>query len=130
MQKIAGSFLPIGETIRLHINVVLGQKYKAMAYQAFLPDFNISFSYSDKLHFYSLLNAFVLNALSEMSLREEHSLLFDYESFEQYKIKVDASALSLSYCLLARFMPYESFPGKAFKFLGNVLRFKKNRMVF
>jgi ATP-dependent Clp protease ATP-binding subunit ClpC len=79
MQKIAGSFLPIGESIRLPINVVLGQKYKAMAYQAFLPDFNISFSYFDKRHFYSLLNAFVLNALSEMSLRAIHSLLFEQE---------------------------------------------------
>jgi hypothetical protein len=53
----------------------LGQKYKAMAYQAFLPEFNISFSYFDKRQFHSLLNAFVLNSLTEMHLRAIHSLL-------------------------------------------------------
>jgi ATP-dependent Clp protease ATP-binding subunit ClpA len=46
-------------------------------------------------------------------------------AFEHHKIKIEQSALSLSYSLLSRFMPYESFPGKAFKFLGQCLSDQK-----
>jgi ATP-dependent Clp protease ATP-binding subunit ClpA len=80
LQKIEGSYLPISESLNLPINVVLGQKYKAMVYQAFLPDFDISFSYYDKRQLNSLLNAFLLKRLNEMSLREIHSLLFDQKN--------------------------------------------------
>lgn len=40
---------------------------------------------------------------------------------QKYKIKVSGQAMSLAYRLLKRYYPYESFPGKGIKFLGQCL---------
>lgn len=109
LQKIEGSFLPIGESINIPINVVLGQKYKAMAYQAFLPEFNISFSYFDKRQFHSLLNAFVLNSLTEMHLRGIHSLLFEQENgLETIELKVRENIKSQHFTFTTESLKKES----------------------
>lgn len=109
LQKIQGSFLPIGESINIPINVVLGQKYKAMAYQAFLPEFNISFSYFDKRQFHSLLNAFVLNSLTEMHLRAIHSLLFEQENgLETIELKVRENIKSQHFTFTTESLKRES----------------------
>ena len=42
-------------------------------------------------------------------------------STNNLKIKISEATISLIYRLLARYYPYESFPGKAVKFLGNCI---------
>jgi ATP-dependent Clp protease ATP-binding subunit ClpA len=49
-------------------------------------------------------------------------------TFENYKIKIESGSLSLTHSLLSRFVPYESFPGKAFKFFGQCFAEQKNQI--
>ncbi len=46
---------------------------------------------------------------------------FNQYSTQNLKIKIDKRALELSYRLLMRYYPYQSFPGKAVKFLGQCI---------
>jgi ATP-dependent Clp protease ATP-binding subunit ClpA len=69
------------------------------------------------------VEAFHLIHLDEMVEFEVQNVLSKYAQFAQnnFKIKIDKTVLDLSYRLLSRFYPYESFPGKAIKFLGKCL---------
>lgn len=53
----------------------------------------------------------VYNVLNELSAYSE----------KRHKIKITPEAISLSYRLLHRYFPYESFPGKGIKFLGQCI---------
>jgi ATP-dependent Clp protease ATP-binding subunit ClpA len=51
------------------------------------------------------------------------SILQKYSTYTRvtHQIQIEPKALELSYRLLLRYFPYESFPGKAIKFLGKCL---------
>ena len=69
------------------------------------------------------VDAFHLVHLEEMAEHQVQNVLGKYAQFAQnnLKIDIDKAALDLSYRLLYRFYPYESFPGKAIKFLGKCM---------
>ncbi len=53
----------------------------------------------------------------------EHKVLAIMERFAEYSrsnygIKIDSASIQLAYRLMLRYFPYESFPGKGIKFLG------------
>ncbi len=61
-----------------------------------------------------------MEELPEMRIHSILNQLADY-SAKNLKIKIPQETLSLVYRLLARYYPYESFPGKAIKFLGTCI---------
>jgi ATP-dependent Clp protease ATP-binding subunit ClpC len=65
---------------------------------------------------------FQIIRLDEMN--QEKSLrifgLFNDFCHRNYGVSIDKGALYLSYRLLKRFLPYERFPGKAIRFLGDI----------
>jgi len=69
------------------------------------------------------VETFHLVHLEEMGEFEVQNVLGKYALFAQntHKITIGKPALDLAYRLLSRFYPYESFPGKAIKFLGKCL---------
>ena len=69
------------------------------------------------------VDAFHLIHLEEMTEFQVQNVLTKYALFAQntLKINIEKAALDLSYRLLSRFYPYESFPGKAVKFLGKCM---------
>jgi ATP-dependent Clp protease ATP-binding subunit ClpA len=74
-----------------------------------------------------LLPGFVENfqiiELKELPQSGIFSILDKFSDYcaQNLKIRVDRNAMELSYRLLARYYPYESFPGKAIKFLGQCI---------
>ena len=71
-----------------------------------------------------LLPGFVQNfqliRVDELQEIKIQSILSKFAEFshKNLKVKIDEDALDLSYRLLLRYYPYESFPGKGIKFLG------------
>ena len=63
---------------------------------------------------------FQIISIQELSEEKIQTILRKFADFSEssLKIKIDQAALNLSYRLLLRYYPYESFPGKAIKFLG------------
>ena len=63
---------------------------------------------------------FQIITIQELAEDKIHSILNKFATYSQenLKIKIDRDALQLAYRLLLRYYPYESFPGKAVKFLG------------
>ncbi len=74
-----------------------------------------------------LLPGFVENfQIIELKELPQSSIFSILDKFSDYcaqnlKIRVDRNAMELSYRLLVRYYPYESFPGKAIKFLGQCI---------
>lgn len=74
-----------------------------------------------------LLPGFVENfqilRIEELPEEKIQSVLNQFAEFsaQNLKVKINEDALMLSYRLLERYFPYESFPGKAVKFLGKVV---------
>lgn len=63
---------------------------------------------------------FQIVSIQELPEDKIHNILHKFAEYsaDQLKIKIDSDALQLAYRLLLRYYPYESFPGKAVKFLG------------
>ncbi len=61
-----------------------------------------------------------LDELPEASVFKILDKFSDYSS-QNLKINFDKSAIELTYRLLRRYFPYERFPGKAVRFLGNCI---------
>jgi len=63
---------------------------------------------------------FQIITITELPEEKIHSILHKFAEYSasNLKIKIDQDALQLAYRLLLRYYPYESFPGKAVKFLG------------
>jgi ATP-dependent Clp protease ATP-binding subunit ClpA len=78
-----------------------------------------------------LLPGFVENfqivKIDELPEKTIQTILDKYADFSSKNLKVDISddARSLAYRLLLRYYPYESFPGKAVKFLGQCVSFAR-----
>lgn len=74
-----------------------------------------------------MLPGFVENfQLIELEEMPEHKVQTILDKFAEYcrqnmKVEIDKKALSLSYRLLLRYYPYESFPGKGIKFLSQCI---------
>lgn len=74
-----------------------------------------------------LLPGFVENfqivKIEELPENKIHTILdkFAEYSAQNLKINIEKRALELSYRMLLRYYPYESFPGKAVKFLGQAI---------
>jgi ATP-dependent Clp protease ATP-binding subunit ClpC len=74
-----------------------------------------------------LLPGFVENfqivKIDELPENKIFSILNKFADYSQQnlKVKIEDRALQLSYRLLLRYYPYESFPGKAVKFLGQCI---------
>jgi ATP-dependent Clp protease ATP-binding subunit ClpC len=74
-----------------------------------------------------LLPAFVQNfqiiQIDELPEKKIQSILQKFSDFsrQNLKIPIDSDALSLAYRLLLRYFPYEGFPGKGLKFLGQCI---------
>jgi ATP-dependent Clp protease ATP-binding subunit ClpC len=67
-------------------------------------------------------NFHVIN-LEELAEWQIRKIMAQYQLFAQniHKISISNSGMDLAYRLLARFFPYESFPGKIIKFMGKCL---------
>lgn len=65
----------------------------------------------------------------EMEERKIQSVLKEFANYAEksHRIQITEPALQLSYSLLQRYYPYESFPGKGIKFLGHCLSEAMNR---
>ncbi len=63
---------------------------------------------------------FQLVQLEELPEKKIFSILEKFTTFcnQNLKINIDKKAIELSYRLLVRYFPYQSFPGKAMRFLG------------
>jgi len=66
---------------------------------------------------------FQLVQIDELPENKIQSILDKFAHYidQKFKIQVSEDAMSLSYRLLKRYYPYESFPGKGIKFLGQCL---------
>ena len=66
---------------------------------------------------------FQIITIAELSEEKTQIVLQKFSEFsaKNLKISIDQDALQLSYRLLARYYPYESFPGKAINFLGTCI---------
>jgi len=64
---------------------------------------------------------FQIITIQELPDEKIHSILSKFAAYsaDTFKIQIDPDALTLSYRLLLRYYPYESFPGKAIKLLGS-----------
>jgi len=71
----------------------------------------------------SFTDLFQLIHIKELPEKKIHAILRKFANFSEnsLKIKIDQDALNLSYRLLLRYFPYESFPGKAIKFIGTCI---------
>lgn len=74
-----------------------------------------------------LLPGFVENFqivnIEELPENKIHSILYQFADYaaQNLKMPIKGEALDLSYRLLLRYYPYESFPGKGIKFLGQCI---------
>ncbi len=66
---------------------------------------------------------FQIVTIAELSEERTQIVLQKFSEFSARNLKtsIDQDALQLSYRLLARYYPYESFPGKAINFLGTCI---------
>lgn len=66
---------------------------------------------------------FQIITIKELPDEKIHTILSKFAAYsaDNFKIQIDAEALQLSYRLLLRYYPYESFPGKAIKLLGDCI---------
>ena len=75
----------------------------------------------------SLLPGFVQNfqliKIEELAEQKIQKILSQFSTYAKQNLKIEFSdqALNLAYRLLLRYYPYESFPGKAVKFLGQCI---------
>ncbi len=69
------------------------------------------------------VETFQIVHLEELPEAKIQSILDKFAHYidQKYKIKITGQAMSLAYRLLKRYYPYESFPGKGIKFLGQCL---------
>ncbi len=68
----------------------------------------------------NFVQSFQIVQIDELPEKKIHAILDKIAEFsnEQLKINIEGNAMQLAYRLLLRYFPYESFPGKAIKFLG------------
>ncbi len=66
---------------------------------------------------------FQIITIKELSENKTHSILNQFAEYsdKNLKIKIPENAINLIYRLLARYYPYESFPGKAVIFIGKCI---------
>lgn len=66
------------------------------------------------------VETFQIVQLSELPEKKVYNILDKFAAFcrQNLKIEIDKKAIELSYRLLIRYYPYQSFPGKAIRFLG------------
>ncbi len=66
------------------------------------------------------VESFQIVEIEELSDKKIQSILANYGEYstKNLKIPIERDGLALAYRLLLRYFPYESFPGKAVKFLG------------
>jgi ATP-dependent Clp protease ATP-binding subunit ClpA len=69
------------------------------------------------------VESFQLVKIEELSEQKIQNILQKFADYskQNLKITVEQDALSLAYRLLLRYYPYESFPGKGVKFLGQTV---------
>ncbi len=69
------------------------------------------------------VETFQLVHIEELPEKKTQAVIDKFAHYidQKFKIKVTDDAMSLSYRLLKRYYPYESFPGKGIKFLGQCL---------
>jgi ATP-dependent Clp protease ATP-binding subunit ClpC len=72
---------------------------------------------------------FQIVSLQELSEARIRSILFQYAQYSQknWQTRIESSALDLIYRLQVRYFPYESFPGKGVRFLGQCVYNTRNR---
>ena len=66
---------------------------------------------------------FQIIQIAPPTTEQVHSILNRFTNFvaQKHKIEIDTEAIQLTFRLLSRYFTYESFPGKAIKFLGQCL---------
>ncbi len=71
----------------------------------------------------SFVDAFRIVRIEELPEEKIQSILQKYSNYTRvaHQVQIEPQALDMSYRLLSRYYPYESFPGKAIKFLGKCL---------
>lgn len=69
------------------------------------------------------VQSFQIVTIEELPEKEIQTVLHKFSEYstKNLKVHIQAEALSLAYRLLLRYYPYESFPGKGIKFLGQCI---------